>query len=114
MPVFQNFTPLWTTNSNRQRPLAGSARKKTPGEGPAYGRPYQPGSLFDAATAISDYPPKSGPFPMKFTGDIVISAPREAVFAKVRDAKFFASCVEGVQELNEIDPDHYTAVLETK
>jgi carbon monoxide dehydrogenase subunit G len=32
----------------------------------------------------------------------------------VRDARFFASCVEGVQELNEIDPDHYTAVLETK
>ena len=51
---------------------------------------------------------------MKFTGDIVIPAPRDAVYAKVRDARFFASCVEGVQELNEIDPDHYTAVLETK
>jgi uncharacterized protein len=51
---------------------------------------------------------------MKFTGDIVIPALREAVYAKVRDARFFASCVEGVQELNEIDPDHYTAVLETK
>ena len=51
---------------------------------------------------------------MKFTGDIIIDAPREAVFAKVRDARFFASCVEGVQELNEIDPEHYTAVLETK
>ena len=32
----------------------------------------------------------------------------------MRDARFFASCVEGVQDLNEIDPDHYTAVLETK
>ena len=51
---------------------------------------------------------------MKFTGDIVIPASREVVYAKVRDARFFASCVEGVQELNEIDPDHYTAVLETK
>jgi carbon monoxide dehydrogenase subunit G len=51
---------------------------------------------------------------MKFTGDISIGAPREAVFAKVRDARFFASCVEGVQALNEIDPDHYAAVLETK
>jgi carbon monoxide dehydrogenase subunit G len=51
---------------------------------------------------------------MKFTGDILIPAPREAVYAKVRDARFFASCVEGVQELNEIDSDHYTAVLETK
>ena len=52
--------------------------------------------------------------PMKFTGDIAIVAPREAVFAKVRDARFFASCVEGVQNLSEIDCDHYTAVLETK
>ena len=52
--------------------------------------------------------------PMKFTGDIAIVAPREAVFAKVRDARFFASCVEGVQNLSEIDSDHYTAVLETK
>jgi uncharacterized protein len=51
---------------------------------------------------------------MKFTGDIAIVAPREAVFAKVRDARFFASCVEGVQDLSEIDSDHYTAVLETK
>jgi carbon monoxide dehydrogenase subunit G len=51
---------------------------------------------------------------MKFTGDIVIEAPRDAVFAKVRDARFFASCVEGVRDLNEIDADHYTAVLETK
>jgi carbon monoxide dehydrogenase subunit G len=51
---------------------------------------------------------------MKFTGEITIGAPREAVFAKVRDARFFASCVEGVHDLNEIDADHYTAVLETK
>jgi carbon monoxide dehydrogenase subunit G len=51
---------------------------------------------------------------MKFTGDIAIPAPRDAVYAKVRDARFFASCVEGVQELVEIDADHYTAVLETK
>jgi hypothetical protein len=51
---------------------------------------------------------------MKFVGAIMIAAPREAVFAKVRDARFFASCVEGVQALNEIDADHYTAVLETK
>jgi carbon monoxide dehydrogenase subunit G len=51
---------------------------------------------------------------MKFTGDIAIAAARDAVFAKVRDAQFFASCVEGVRNLNEIDRDHYTAVLETK
>jgi uncharacterized protein len=51
---------------------------------------------------------------MKFTGDISIDAPRDAVYAKVRDARFFASCIEGVQSLNEIDSDHYTAVLETK
>jgi carbon monoxide dehydrogenase subunit G len=51
---------------------------------------------------------------MKFTGDIRMEAPREAVFAKVRDARFFASCIDGVENLTELDPDHYTAVLETK
>jgi carbon monoxide dehydrogenase subunit G len=51
---------------------------------------------------------------MKFTGDIAIVAPREAVFAKVRDARFFASCVDGVRELSETDRDHYTAALETR
>jgi carbon monoxide dehydrogenase subunit G len=51
---------------------------------------------------------------MKFTGNIFIPAPRDAVYAKVRDARFFAACVEGVTNLNEIDTDHYTAVLETK
>ena len=51
---------------------------------------------------------------MKFTGEISVPAPRDAVFAKVQDARFFASCVEGVQDMKEIDPTHYTAVLETK
>jgi uncharacterized protein len=51
---------------------------------------------------------------MKFTGDIWLNAPRTVVFAKLRDARFFAACVEGVQDLNEIDADHYTAVLDTK
>lgn len=51
---------------------------------------------------------------MKFSGDIAVGAPREAVFAKVRDAQFFASCLEGVHDLVEIDGDHYNAVLETR
>jgi uncharacterized protein len=51
---------------------------------------------------------------MKFSGDIVVKAPREAVFSAMRDARFFASCVDGVHDLNEIDPQHYTAVFETK
>lgn len=51
---------------------------------------------------------------MKFAGELLIAAPREAVFDKVRDARFFASCLDGVHDLKEIDADHYTAVLETK
>jgi uncharacterized protein len=51
---------------------------------------------------------------MKFTGEMLIAAPREAVFDKVRDARFFASCIEGVHDLKEVDADHFTAVLETK
>jgi len=51
---------------------------------------------------------------MKFTGTIMVEAPREALFARLRDASFFASCVEGVRELQKIDCHHYTAVLETR
>jgi uncharacterized protein len=51
---------------------------------------------------------------MKVTGEITVNAPRAAVFDKLRNAKFFASCVEGVGDLNEIDEAHYTAVMETR
>jgi uncharacterized protein len=51
---------------------------------------------------------------MKFTGKIEVMAPRAAVFAKLRDAHFFASCVDGVQDLVELDDRHYTATLETR
>jgi len=51
---------------------------------------------------------------MKLTGEITVEAPREAVFARLRDARFFASCIDGVQNLSEIDPTHYKAVFETK
>jgi carbon monoxide dehydrogenase subunit G len=51
---------------------------------------------------------------MNFTGDIVVKAARSAVFEKLSDVRFFASCIEGVNELTEIDATHYTAVLETR
>ena len=51
---------------------------------------------------------------MKVTGEITINAPRAQVFERLRDARFFASCVDGVQDLVEVDATHYTAVLETK
>ena len=34
---------------------------------------------------------------MKFTGDMTVQAPRAQVYKAVRDARFFASCVDGVQ-----------------
>jgi carbon monoxide dehydrogenase subunit G len=51
---------------------------------------------------------------MKLTGEITVRAPRETVFTALRDARFFASCVNGVQDLTEIDPTHYSAVFETR
>jgi uncharacterized protein len=51
---------------------------------------------------------------MKFSGELSVKAPRAAVYKKVRDARFFASCVEGVNDLKETAPDTYTAVFETK
>jgi len=51
---------------------------------------------------------------MKFSGELSVKAPREAVYKAVRDARFFASCVEGVQDLQETAPDTYSAVFATK
>jgi uncharacterized protein len=51
---------------------------------------------------------------MQFAGQVKVKAPRAAVFAALRDARFFASCVEGVSELAEIAPDRYAATLEAK
>jgi hypothetical protein len=51
---------------------------------------------------------------MQFAGQVKVKAPRAAVFAALRDARFFASCVEGVSELAEIAPDRYAATLTTK
>lgn len=51
---------------------------------------------------------------MKFSGELTVPAAREAVFDRLRDAPFFASCVAGVGELNETTPDHYTARFATR
>ena len=51
---------------------------------------------------------------MNIAGEITVAAPREAVFEALSDAPFFASCIDGVQDLNEIDATHYDAVLETR
>ncbi|HEY5065015.1 MAG TPA: SRPBCC domain-containing protein [Xanthobacteraceae bacterium] len=51
---------------------------------------------------------------MKFSGELTVKAPRAQVYAKVRDARFFASCVDGVQDLQETAPDTYSAVFATK
>jgi carbon monoxide dehydrogenase subunit G len=51
---------------------------------------------------------------MNISGEITVAAPRAAVFDKLKDAPFFASCVDGVKDLREIDATHYDAVLETK
>ncbi len=51
---------------------------------------------------------------MKVQGVISVTAPREAVFSRLSDARFFASCIDGVQDLTEIDPTHYSALFATK
>ena len=42
-----------------------------------------------------------------------MKAPRAAVYEKVSDARFFASCLDGVKDLTET-ADRYSAVFETK
>jgi len=51
---------------------------------------------------------------MIVSGEITLPAPREKVFEVLQNAPFFASCVEGVHDLKEIDATHYDAMLETK
>ena len=51
---------------------------------------------------------------MQFSGELIVDAPREKVFAALRDARLFASCIEGVYDLQEIAPDSYAATFETK
>jgi carbon monoxide dehydrogenase subunit G len=51
---------------------------------------------------------------MKFSGDIAVPASREATFAKLGDPHFFASCIDGLHDLTEIDKNHYSAVMETR
>ena len=51
---------------------------------------------------------------MIVTGEITLPAPRRTVFVVLQNAPFFASCVEGVRDLKEIDATHYDAVLDTK
>jgi hypothetical protein len=51
---------------------------------------------------------------MKVEGEIGVAAPRALVFERLRDAHFFASCVDGVSDLSAIDETHYSASFATK
>ena len=51
---------------------------------------------------------------MKFSGQLAVAAPRNEVFDRIRDARFFASCINGVTNLEEIGADKYSALFETK
>jgi uncharacterized protein len=51
---------------------------------------------------------------MKFTGEFTVAAPRGAVYQRLNDAPFFASCIEGVRDLSQVDDTHYKAILETR
>jgi carbon monoxide dehydrogenase subunit G len=51
---------------------------------------------------------------MILSGEIKVNAPREAVFEKLNDIPFFASCIEGVSNLEKINENCYKATLTTK
>lgn len=51
---------------------------------------------------------------MKIAGELAVRAPRTVVFDKLKDAHFFASCIDGVNALTAIDDTHYAAVFETR
>lgn len=51
---------------------------------------------------------------MKISGEIVVEAPREKVFAALADPRFFASCVDGLGELAPLGDNRFEATLATK
>jgi uncharacterized protein len=51
---------------------------------------------------------------MKVEGEISVPAARAQVFGRLSDARFFASCIDGVNDLKEIDASHYSALFVTK
>ncbi len=51
---------------------------------------------------------------MKVEGQIDLRLPAAKVFSKLSDARFFATCIEGVSNLVEKAPNVYSATLETK
>ena len=51
---------------------------------------------------------------MKITGEIAVNAPREKVFDALRDARFFASCIDGVGDLTPLGGERFEAMLETR
>lgn len=51
---------------------------------------------------------------MKFSGEITVPAARDVVFEALCDARFFASCIDGVQDLTPLDGQRFDAVLVTK
>lgn len=50
---------------------------------------------------------------MNVSGECTVGAPREAVFDKLADPVFFASCFDGVSGLTETGPGRYDATFET-
>ena len=51
---------------------------------------------------------------MKITGEISVPGPQAAVFNALSDAPSFASWIDVVRDLKEIDATHFDAVLRTR
>jgi len=51
---------------------------------------------------------------MIFSGVIKVPASRQEVFAKLNNVEFFASCIEGISQVEQISPTQYSAQLKTK
>jgi carbon monoxide dehydrogenase subunit G len=51
---------------------------------------------------------------MILSGEIKVNAAQEDVFNKLNDVPFFASCIEGVSDLEQINENQFKAILTTK
>ncbi len=52
--------------------------------------------------------------PLHTSGEISVDVDRSTAFAIVKDPTRLARCIPGCQELHEISPDRYSAVLASR
>jgi carbon monoxide dehydrogenase subunit G len=80
-------------------------------------RSFQPdGESLSREGAAPLWPPvkETTPMAMTMTGEVLLAATREAVWAKLNDAETLKACIPGCEELNKTSDTEFQAIAVTK